>query len=66
LKFTEKKLNLGNGRENVIKKEYYFDPEIEGGYPLNFKSVLGLDKNSDMSLIKNLKVGITCYENFYT
>ena len=29
-------LNLGPGRQNVIKKEYIFDPSIPGGYPSNF------------------------------
>lgn len=37
LKYTEEVLNLGEGREKVIKKEYYFDPEIVNGYPSNFK-----------------------------
>ena len=39
LKYTEEKLDLGDGRGAVIKKEYYFDPEIESGYPENFCSV---------------------------
>jgi len=39
LKYTEEKLNLGEGREEVIRKKYYFDPEIDNGYPENFKSV---------------------------
>jgi len=37
LKYTLEVLNLGPGREKVLKKEYYFDPLIEGGYPQNFK-----------------------------
>lgn len=37
LLYTEEVLNLGKGRENVIKKEYYYDPSIEGGYPSNLK-----------------------------
>jgi hypothetical protein len=32
LLYTEEVLNL-EGRKNVIKKEYYFDPSIENGYP---------------------------------
>jgi len=66
LKFNEEVLNLGKGREKVIKKEYYFDPEIEEGYPPNYKQVLGMKNNVDMKDINNLKVGVTCYENFYT
>jgi hypothetical protein len=66
LKWTEEVMNLGPGREKVIKKEYYFDPTIEGGYPQNLKQVLGLKGDADMTKIENLKVGVTCYENFYT
>lgn len=66
LKTIDTVLNLGKGRENVIKKEYTFDPEIDGAYPENFKQVLSLPKNADMKDSQNLKVGVTCYENFYT
>ena len=66
LKYTETKLNLGPGRENVIKKEYYYDPQIKGGYPDNLKMVVGLPPDADMSKKENLMVGVTCYENFYT
>ena len=64
--YTEEILNLGPGRENVIKKEYYFDPSIEEGYPKNFKQTMGYNSSTDMKDISNLKVGVTCYENFYT
>ena len=37
LKYVETKINMGDNRPNVIKKEYYFDPEVENGYPENFK-----------------------------
>lgn len=30
------------------------------------KQVLGLKADADMTKIENLKVGVTCYENFYT
>ena len=50
----------------MVKKEYYFDPSIVNGYPENFKQVLGLKADADMTDINNLKVGVTCYENFYT
>ena len=66
LKFIETKLNLGEGRENVIKKEYHFDPSIDNCYPDNFKKVLGLHPNTDMKNIENLKIGVTCYENFWS
>jgi hypothetical protein len=66
LKYTEEVLNLGKGREKVIKKEYYFDPEIENGYPANYKQTMGYKDSTDMKDIQNLKVGVTCYENFYT
>ena len=66
LKYTEEVLNLGPGREKVIKKEYYFDPSIEGGFPPNFKHTLGFNNSTDMKDINNLKVGVTCYENFYS
>jgi hypothetical protein len=41
LKCTEEILNLGKGRENVVKKEYYFDPATPNSYPSNFKQVMG-------------------------
>lgn len=62
----EEKLDLGKGRENVVKKTYYFDPAIEGGYPQNYKHTLGLNDKANMSDLENLKVGVTCYENFFT
>jgi len=36
LKCTNEILNLGKGRENVVKKEYYFDPTTPNSYPANF------------------------------
>lgn len=66
LMYTEEILNLGKGRENVIKKEYYFDPSVEGGFPQNYKQTMGYDSKTDMKDINNLKVGVTCYENFFS
>lgn len=62
----EEHLNLGPGREKVVKKTYFFDPAIKGGYPLNYKHTLGLNEKTDMSDLENLKVGVTCFENFFT
>lgn len=56
-------MNLGKGRENVIKREYFFTPET---VPENYRSVVGLPKDQDLSNIDNLRVGATTYENFYT
>ena len=56
-------LNLGEGRENVIKREYYFSKE---SLPQNYLSVVGLPKNADLDNMENLRVGITTYENFYS
>ena len=66
LKYEETKIDMGKNRPCVLKKEYYFDPDIENGYPENFKQVLGLPSHADMSLIENLKIGVTCYENFFS
>lgn len=66
LKYIETKIDMGKDRPAVIKKEYYFDPTIDEGYPENFKQVRNLSKNADMTDIENLKIGITCYENFFS
>jgi len=66
LKFTTEILDMGEGREKVLKKEYYFDPDIQNGIPENFKQVRGLKGDADMKDINNLKVGVTCFENFYS
>ena len=54
--------NLGKGRENVIKKEFFFRPNE---LPENYRQVVGLPKDADVSDIETLRVGITTYENFY-
>lgn len=56
-------VNLGVGREFVIKREYFFTPET---YPENYLSVVGLAKDTDVNLVENLRVGVTTYENFYS
>ena len=50
-------------RKNVIKREFYFNPE---NLPENFKQVVGLSKTAEINDIENLRVGITTYENFYS
>lgn len=55
-------MNLGKGRENVIKKEFYFLPSE---LPDNYRQVIGLPKDADLSDVEKLRVGITTYENFY-
>jgi hypothetical protein len=54
---------MGKGRENVIKREFYFNP---GNVPENYRSVVGLSKDADMEDVENFRVGVTTYENFYT
>lgn len=66
LMFTETELNLGEGREKVIKKEYFFDPADRDCLPDNFRQVLGLTHDADMTDIENLKIGVTCYENLFS
>lgn len=54
LKYSEEVVNLGKGRENVIKKVYYFDPDIDQGFPANFKQTMGYTQKTNMKDIKNL------------
>ena len=56
-------LDLGQGREKVLKKEFFFKPNA---VPDNFRQVVGLPKNADLSDTENLRVGVTTYENFYS
>lgn len=56
-------LNRGKGRENILMKEYFFTPEC---VPDNYRQVVGLPKDADMTNIENMRVGITTYENFYS
>ncbi len=61
------RLNLGPGRENVLKKSFYFDPEV---YPDNYDNYLDSDAiKKDPKLMKDYKsfpVGTTTYENFFS
>lgn len=56
-------MEMGKDRQNVLKREFYFNPE---NVPENYRQVVGLPKDADMNDIENLRVGITTYENFYT
>ncbi len=53
-------LNLGPGRENVIKKTFYFDPEV---VPSNYDKYL--DPESNTKEYKSYPIGCTTYENFF-
>ena len=66
LSCTEEIIDAGPGREKVVKKEYYFNPDYHQTFPENFKQVRGLDSDADMTDINNLKIGVTCYENFFS
>jgi hypothetical protein len=61
------KVNMGPGRENVIRKRFYFDPEV---LPDNYGRYLDEEKlKENPDLIKDFKmypVGATSYENFFT
>jgi hypothetical protein len=62
----EEKLNLGPDRENVIKKTYYFDPNV---VPSNYDRYLDKELIRDKSKLKeatSYPVGCTTYENFFT
>ena len=50
-------------RKDVIKREYFFTPET---LPINYRQVVGLGDEVDLSQIENLRVGVTTYENFYS
>lgn len=56
-------IDMGPKREQVLKKEYFFKP---GQVPANYRQVVGLPKNADLSNIDNLRVGVTTFENFYS
>jgi hypothetical protein len=61
------RVNLGPGRENVIKRRFYFDPEV---LPDNYGRYLDEEKlKENPDLAKDYKmypVGCTTYENFFT
>jgi len=52
---------MGKGRENVIKREYFFPLD---NYPDNYRQVVG--KDLDLTKQENLRVGVTTYSNFYS
>ena len=56
-------INLGKGRENVVKREYFFTPDC---VPENYKQVVGLPKDEVITDVEKLRVGVTTYEKFYT
>mmetsp|Transcript_33206 Transcript_33206/g.50897 ORF Transcript_33206/g.50897 Transcript_33206/m.50897 type:complete len:229 (-) Transcript_33206:565-1251(-) len=66
LKCQESIVNMGPGREKVIKRRWYFDNSMPDQFPPNLKQVLGLSASADMTDPENLMVGATTYENFYT
>ena len=62
---NEEKLNLGPGRENVVKKVFYFDPEA---LPDNYDKYIDQEKKDPeiVSRYESYPVGCTAYENFFT
>jgi len=56
-------VNLGKGRENVMKREYFFTPDC---VPENYKQVVGLPREELINDVERLRVGVTTYSNFYT
>ena len=59
-------VSLGPGREKVIKKTYYFDPEV---VPDNFSPYVTEDAKKDVSKksdYHSYPAGCTSYENFFT
>lgn len=54
---------MGVGRSQVLKKEFFFR---SNELPENYKQVVGLHKDADITDIKNLRVGVTTFENFYS
>ena len=55
------KLNMGLGRENVIKRTFYFDPEVT---PSNYDKYL--DPANSKNDYKSYPVGCITYENFFS
>jgi uncharacterized SAM-binding protein YcdF (DUF218 family) len=54
-------IDLGLKRKQVIKKEYFFNPNK---VPANYKSVLGIPEDKVLQELQ--RVGVTTYENFYS
>ncbi len=55
------RVNLGPGRENVVKKRFYFEPEV---IPENYGKYR--DEKEDPKSYRAYPVGATTYENFFT
>ena len=56
-------ISKGPGRENVIKREYFFNPDTA---PDNYRQVVGQPINADLQDVESFRVGVTTYENFYS
>lgn len=63
LHIKETVLDLGKNRGRVLRKDYYFKPE---SVPGNYLQVVGLQKETDLKNLENLRVGVHTYENFYS
>ena len=63
----EEIVSFGPGGENVIKKTFYFGPDV---LPDNYDNYIDKEAaQKDENYVKNyknLRVGCTCYENFFT
>ena len=56
-------IDLGSERKNVIKREYFFTHDT---LPENYRQVVGIKKDVDLTNVENLRVGVSTYENFYS
>lgn len=56
-------MNLGKGRENSLKKEYFFNLD---SIPDNYRAVVGIPKDELIDDVERLRVGVTTYESFYS
>ena len=56
-------LDMGPGRRKVLKKQYYFRTN---NYPENYRQGAGLSKNFEINESSKLRVGVTCFENYFT
>jgi hypothetical protein len=63
LHLKETLIDMGDGRSQVIKREFFFNPET---VPDNYRQVVGAQKDFDVTKVENLRVGVTTYENFYS
>mmetsp|Transcript_43389 Transcript_43389/g.41835 ORF Transcript_43389/g.41835 Transcript_43389/m.41835 type:complete len:113 (+) Transcript_43389:2303-2641(+) len=63
LRVKETVMNMGKGREAVIRKDFYFHPD---NLPPNFRDIVGIQNREDPDDIENFRVGCHTYENFYS